>query len=398
MPLTQTERALVEALPGVSELLSELRGLVAECSHTPYKEGVDRVGRLCEDALEKCGFRVAVMVTGVGGKHLIARRAGSSKRLLLIGHLDTVHPRESPFRELQVADGQDRATGPGAADMKGGIVVMLAALRALEAAGRLDGRNVTVILNADEETGSPDSTEVIRMEAEEADLALAFERGSELDGGRTAIVTARRGIGRMALVATGAAAHSGNETDRGASAILELASKIPEVSALESVERRWHVNVGTFRGGTAANVVAESAEMTIDYRFPDKESGEELGAAIEDIVAEPRLRSPAGRPLVRVVCREHVIRPPLVRSDAVAAAAARIIEAGRDLGQAIVEEARGGSSDAALAFDAGCAAVCGLGVVGGAIHTDQEWIRPSSLRERAALTALVADRFLSEAP
>src|SRR6185503_12792217 len=101
------------------------------------------------------------------------------------------------------------------------------------------------------------------------------------------------------------------------------------------------------------------------------------GAAIEDIVAEPRLRSPAGRPLVRVVCREHVIRPPLVRTDAVAAAAARVAAAGRDLGQKIVEEARGGSSDAALAFDAGCAAVCGLGVVGGDIHTDREWFRVS---------------------
>jgi glutamate carboxypeptidase len=371
---------------------------VAECSHTPFKEGVDRVGRLCEAVLEHCGFRVGVMVTGVTGKHLIAKRAGSSKRLLLIGHLDTVHPKESAFRELQVKEGEDRATGPGAADMKGGIVVMLAALRALAAAGRLDGRNVTVILNADEEIGSPHSTEIIRMEAQESDLALAFERGSDLAGGGTAIVTARRGIGRMVLAATGAAAHSGNETGRGASAILELAAKVAEVSALESAERRWHVNVGTFHGGTAANVVAESAEMTIDYRCPDQESGEELGAAIEDIVAEPRLRSPGGRPLVRVVCREHVIRPPLVRTDAVAAAAARVVEAGRDLGQAIAEEARGGSSDAALAFDAGCAAVCGLGVVGGDIHTDQEWIRPSSLRERAALTAVVVDRFLSESP
>jgi glutamate carboxypeptidase len=293
MPLTPTERSLVDALPPVQDLLEELRALVAECSHTPFKEGVDRVGRLCEDALERAGFRVGVLVTGVGGKHLIARRAGSSRRLLLIGHLDTVHPRESPFRELSVAADGDRATGPGAADMKGGIVVMLAALRALASAGRLEGKSVTVILNADEETGSPDSTEVIRMEAAEADLALAFERGSELGEGRTAIVTERRGIGRMALVATGAAAHSGNETDRGASAILELASKIPEVSALESRERRWNVNVGTFRGGTAANVVAESAEMTIDYRFPDKESGEELGDAIQDVVAEPRLRSRA---------------------------------------------------------------------------------------------------------
>jgi glutamate carboxypeptidase len=84
-----------------------------------------------------------------------------------------------------------------------------------------------------------------------------------------------------------------------------------------------------------------------------------------------------------------------VRTEAVAAAAARIIAAAQDLGQAVQEESRGGSSDAALAFDAGCPAVCGLGVVGGAIHTDREWIRISSLRERAALTAIVAARFLA---
>jgi glutamate carboxypeptidase len=395
MALTPSERAIVDRLPSAGDLLAELAPLVAQTSHTPDKEGVDRVGRICEEVLEGCGFRVGVMVTAVTGKHLIARRTGASRRLLLIGHLDTVHPAASPFRDLRPS-GEDRATGPGAADMKGGIVVMLAALRALHQAGRLDDRAVTVILNADEETGSPHSTEIIRLEAQEADLALAFERGTEMDGGRTAIVTARRGIGRMAIVATGSAAHSGNESDRGASAILELASKVPELAALESAERRWNVNVGTFHGGTAANVVAESAEMTIDYRFPDRESGDELGAAITDIVSEPRLRSAAGRPLVRVMCREHVVRPPLVRTEAVAAAAARVIAAGADLGQAIVEESRGGSSDAALAFDAGCPAVCGLGVVGGAIHTDQEWIRVSSLRERAALAAVVFDRFLHE--
>jgi glutamate carboxypeptidase len=199
----------------------------------------------------------------------------------------------------------------------------------------------------------------------------------------------------MHLQATGAAAHSGSETERGASAVLELARKVVDVSALENKERRWNVNVGIFHGGTAANVVAESAEMTVDYRFPDKESGEELTAAITDIVSEPSLRNPAGRPLVRTICREHIVRPPLERTEAVAAAAARIIEAGRDLGQVLVEESRGGSSDAALAFDAGCPAVCGLGAVGGAIHTDQEWIRVSSLRERAALAAVVIDRFLS---
>jgi glutamate carboxypeptidase len=392
MALSPGETRILEGLPPLEALVARLSALVGESSHTSDREGVDRVGRVCEAALERLGFRISVVVTGVTGQHVLARRrAGEGGRVLLIGHLDTVHPKDGRFRGLAV-DG-DRAVGPGAADMKGGIVVMLGALEALASAGRLGRGSVTVVLNADEEVGSPTSTDVIRLEAEESDVALGFEHGSEHDGA-TAIVTARRGIGRMVVEATGAAAHAGSETERGASAVHELAHKIGELNALESPERRTSVNVGTFEGGTAANVVAERAAMTIDYRFPDKETGDELSAAITDVVSEPWLRSRSGRPLVRTVCREHVLRPPLVRTAAVARAAALAIEAARDLGHAVVEEGRGGSSDAALAFDAGCPAICGMGVVGGAIHTDREWVRLSSLRERAALAAIAVERLL----
>jgi glutamate carboxypeptidase len=397
MPISREERAILDRLPASSALSGRLRELVDLPSPTRFKEGVDRVGNVCEAALEAAGFRVAVMVNGSCGRHLIARRAGEGRRLLLIGHLDTVHDERGAFRGLSVSEDGLRGVGPGAADMKGGVVVMLAALLALHDAGRLDGRSVTVVLNADEEVGSPDSTDLIRSEAEESQLALAFEHGNPVaDGGATTIVTARRGIGRMVVAASGVAAHAGSETERGASALVELCHKAVLVTELSDDARRRSVNVGTLHGGTAANVVAEHAEMTVDYRFPDKESGEDMTAAITEIVSEPRIRNAAGRPLVRTVCREHVIRPPLVRTDAVAAAAARIIAAGADLGQAIIEESRGGSSDAALAFDAGCPAVCGLGVIGGAIHTDREWMLMTSLRDRAALTAIVADRFFSQ--
>src|SRR5262249_54822658 len=136
MALNHVEKAILDRLQPSESLVAELKLLVEESSPTAYKEGVDRVGRVCESALEGCGFRVGVMIPPVTGKHLIARRRGEGKRLLLIGHMDTVHPKDGAFRDFVVSD-DDRATGPGSCDMKGGIVVMLAALRALEAAGRL---------------------------------------------------------------------------------------------------------------------------------------------------------------------------------------------------------------------------------------------------------------------
>ncbi len=397
MPLTSTEQSLLRQVPAQPELVDRLSRLVDQNSFTDNKQGVDAVGALCEPWLEECGFRVGVMVTGVGGRHLIARREGTEagRRLLLIGHLDTVYPPEPAVRGfLSDPADPDRATGPGVTDMKGGIVIMLGALQALHLGGRLDGHRITVILNADEEKGSADSTEIIRLEAAESELALAFECGFPRDGGASTIVTARRGVGRAIFRTTGPGGHAGLEGPRAGSAVLELAQKAVEISALHDPERRWNVNVGTFRGGSAANVIATEAEITVDYRFPDKASGEELGEAIIEIASDPFQRGPTGRPLVRTVCKEHLIRPALERSDAVASAAARIIAAGADLGLTLVEEARGGSSDAALAYDAGCPAVCGLGAVGGEIHTEREWIRLSSLVERARLAALAIDRFL----
>ncbi len=396
MPVSPTEQSIIERVPPQSQLMDRLAALVEQNSFTDNKAGVDKVGAWCEAALEGAGFRVGVMVTGVGGRHLIARRpGGGSRKLLLIGHLDTVYPQDSAFQKFLRADGDpDRAVGPGVADMKGGLVVLLAALEALQASGRLEDACISVVLNADEEKGSPDSTEIIRLEAEEAKLALVFECGFAREEGASTIVTARRGVGRMVLRATGPGGHAGLEGPRAGSAVLELAQKAVEIAALHDPDRRVSVNVGTFHGGSAANVLAAEAEMTVDYRFPDKQTGDDLGDAIIEIASDAHQRGPTGRPLIRTVCKEHLIRPALERTEAVAAAAEAVILAGNDLGLKLVEESRGGSSDAVLAFDAGCPAVCGLGAVGGEIHSDREWVSLRSLRERAQLAALVIDRFL----
>jgi glutamate carboxypeptidase len=395
MTLSPLERRLVDAVPPLDRLIEELGALVAINSLTSNKLGVDAVVDRLERRLEGLGFRTSCLVDGRTGRHLVARRlAGEGPRALLIGHTDTVHAEASGFSELKTDEADPTlARGPGAADMKGGLVVMTAALEALFATGRLDGRSVTIVVNADEETGSPTSSDLFRSEAEDARLALGFECGREAEGDATTIVTARRGVGRISLHAQGAAAHAGVDPGGGASAVLECAQKVAPLHALSDPAAGRHVTVGVLRGGTAGNVVPAACEMEVDYRFPDRESGSDLSDRIIEILSEDLVTTPSGRPRVRTIVDRHDVRPPLVRTDAVAAAAARVIEAGAALGLKIVEEARGGSSDAALAADVGCPALCGMGVVGGAIHTDKEWIRLPSLRSRAALAALTLERF-----
>lgn len=396
MGLTPCELEITGGLgERAGEMEAELRNLVGVNSYTANREGVDRVGGLLAAALEELGFRVGEVVSGRLGRSLVARReAPESHRLLLLGHLDTVHPPEGGFQELEEDPGDAaRRRGPGAADMKGGLVVMLEALRALHRAGALEGRHLTVVLNADEEVGSPTSADLVRGEAAEAHLCLGFEAGRPGPEGSSTFVTSRMGFGRLKLLATGRAAHAGVDRGQGASAVGELARKVITLEDLSDPAAGVSVLVGRFQGGTAANTVPEEATLEVDYRYPDTDTGAELEDDLMRAASRNHLRDAGGRSLVSTRILEHVRRPPMPRTEAVGRMAARIVEAGRDLGLDLQEEHRGGSSDAALAAEMGCPAVCGLGAVGDAFHTTSEWVQLASLPQRAALAALVAERF-----
>lgn len=394
MALTEREAEIVGRLDGRQEALEQqLQALVEISSKTEDAAGANRVADVVAEELASLGFRTSELVTGVVGRAIVGRRqSDDSHRLLLLGHVDTVHEADGGFSGYRLLD-ERRATGPGAADMKGGLVVLLGALRALVDAGALDGRHCTVVVNADEEIGSPHSGDLVRAEATESHLCLGFEAGRPRPDGSSTFVTARKGFGRMTLAATGKAAHSGVEPGKGASALLELCHKAVALAALNDPEAGVSVNVGVLRGGTSANTVAAKAELKLDYRFPNEEARSELEEAVYDIAARNVLRDAAGQPLVATVMKDQVQRGAVVRTDAIGRMADRITAWGRDLGLDVAEEARGGSSDAALAAEMGCPAVCGLGVVGDAFHTQDEWIVRSSLVERARLAALVMDRF-----
>lgn len=381
-------------------------------THTPNKAGVDALGSMLSERLEAMGFRVAELVGGVTGRTLIARigheerfseeesepAPGGPKPLLLIGHMDSVFAPADPPATLQVDAATRRARGPAAADMKGGLVIMLHALEALHAEGLLGGRSLRVILNSDEETGSASSGEIIGAEAAECSAALVFEAGRPRAGNVASIVTQRKGLLRLRVRARGRSAHAGVDPAAGASAVRELAVKVKPIEDLACDFEGVSVLVGRFHGGSAANVVPAEAHLDIDVRFDDDDQRQELEDAIQGLLVRAEVRDADGRPRVATTITERVYRPAMQPDDASAALLAEVLSAAEALGVKLEPEARGGSSDAALAMAAGCPAICGLGAVGDGFHTPEEWANLDSLHARARLLALLVLRLQECAP
>lgn len=289
--------------------------------------------------------------------------------LLLLAHLDTVWPagtlQRMPFR----VDG-DMAHGPGALDMKGGIVVMLEALRR----GMPFGRPVSVLVTADEEIGSPSGRPHVEELARRAEAALVLEPPVQ-DG---TITTERSGLARYQLRIEGEAAHAGHG-GQGVSAVEELAHQTLRLLELRDRERGVRVNVGQVAGGTGDNVVAAAAWARIDARAWTGDEQRTLEQAIYGL-----------RPVLdgaRLTVTGGITRPPMIRDDAAKALAARAIEIARGLGQQVGENASGGGSDGNFAAAVGTPVLDGLGPLGAGAHADDERVSLRSIDERADLVA-----------
>ena len=368
--------------------------LVGTDSRTDNHDGVNALGRTIERHLMVSGLRVSAFVTGVSGQHLLARtRTREGNRLLLLGHLDTVQGPDEGRRTGIDPENDERLLGPGITDMKGGLVVMLAAVRVLAELDLLADRALTIVCTADEEQGSRSGHDVVAMEAAEQHLTLVFETGSPIAAGRSTFVTERKGFGRATLHVEGREAHAGVKKEEGVSAALEMAHKVIALEALNDPAKGISVNVGVARAGTAGNVVPGRAQLEIDWRFRSAEDGEDLEERIHAICTRVDTGSTtgAGKPKLRYEPGPRAL--PMPRSEAVARMAERIRRAGADLGLELEEEFRGGGSDGNVAAAAGCPVVDGLGTVGAEIHSDREWMERRSLVDRAALLAVTMLRF-----
>jgi glutamate carboxypeptidase len=359
--------------------LDDLRRLVSVDCGTDNKAGVDEVGDIFQEMLERGGFSVECVKQSVYGDFRIGRIHGSgTKKIMLIGHLDTVYPIGTVAGRPMSIEG-DIVKGPGVADIKGGLLVALYAVQKLIKQGFSNFKEIVLFANSEEEFISPVSRNLYAPIAKEMDAVLVFESGGK-DG---RIVSARNGAGEYTITVQGHAAHAGVEPEKGINAILELAHKILELQTIPKERPGILLNVGIIEGGARPNVVPERAIGIIDVRARQNDIIPYIQSRFKEIASTS---SVAGS----VVSIEGEFRFPAMERNAQIEKLVQCIQtAGAELGLQIKEEMRGGSSDANFIASLGVPVVDGLGPVGGDDHSEREYILRSSIVERIELVGRV---------
>ncbi|MEA2876699.1 MAG: glutamate carboxypeptidase [Hyphomicrobiales bacterium] len=309
------------------------------------------------------------------GDNLIVRNdaAGDGAGILLLSHIDTVHPIGTLAGPLPFRRDGDKLYGPGLFDMKGGAYLALEAFRQVAQAGSAK-LPVTYLFTPDEEVGSPTSRHLIESEARRARYVLVTEPAR--DGGK--IVTSRKGVGRFEMKATGIPAHSGARHQDGRSAIKEMARQVLAIEAMTDYARGVTTTIGVISGGTAPNVIPQHCRITVDLRVRDEAAGAEFEAKILGV--EPF------DPGVKLEVTGGMNRPPFEKTTAIdvlfrhAQAIAKGI--GFDLQHT---EMTGGGSDGNFTAALGVPTLDGLGIDGDGAHTEWEHGLISSIEPRTLL-------------
>ena len=364
-----------------------LAELVSINSFTENVDGGNAVGRMLEELFVVDGLEASrsKSTSGKFADHLVVSSIWTSRGeppIALVGHLDTVFP-PGTFEGFK-RDG-DLARGPGVLDMKGGLVVVAWALKALAEAGVLTSLpGVRVVIVADEEVGSPEGQSIIRDAIQGAQGALVFEAGRKGD----LVITRRKGTGAMTIVAHGKAAHAGNAHKEGVNALWALAKLVDRVQTLTSYERGVTVNVGKITGGTSKNTVPDRAEALVDLRFESRADAESLIEAIKKAADECAAAVPGSR----IELSGGIARLPLERTDASVKLMDAYAACARASGLASGEAGLiGGGSDASTSGAMGIASIDGLGPRGIGFHTHDEQIEVATLVQKAQALA----RFLA---
>ncbi|MBP9203317.1 MAG: M20/M25/M40 family metallo-hydrolase [Kofleriaceae bacterium] len=377
-------RAAVDArLPAA---LTALASWVEINSFTGNVGGCDQVADALLAAFALPGLGLERRAGVGGGDHVVvttpAWHTPGARRLLLVGHHDTVFP-PGTFTGYRVDPDGVRARGPGVLDMKGGLAVIWAALAALSDLGLLAALPLALVSVADEETGSVDSSRLTEELARGAAAALVFEAGRSND----ALVVRRKGTGKLTVDAVGRAAHAGNDLAAGRNAIVALAELVLAAHALARPDQGLTVNAGLISGGTSANTVPAAASCQFDLRFVASADGRAWIDAVRARAAEISARTEVGLTLSGGVRRWALECSPA--SEALAEAYGGCARA-EGLGAGLAPLA-GGGSDANTVAAVGVPVIDGLGPRGRGFHTHDEYIELTTVGQRARALA----RFLA---
>ncbi|MFM9940536.1 MAG: M20 family metallopeptidase [Hyphomicrobiaceae bacterium] len=361
--------------PTANELLEGIRRWVEIESQTADTEGVNRVMTACAEEFGATGAHVERIPGREGkGDHLLVSSAwgGDAPGILVLSHLDTVHPRGTLTGELPFRVDGDRAFGPGIYDMKGGAYIAMAAYRAIAASGHTTPLPIRFLIVSDEEIGSLTSRDLIEREGAKAKYVLVTEPARE--GGK--VVTARKGVARYEIRTQGRPSHAGGAHKDGRSAIVELARQIIAIESMTDYGRGTTLNIGQIKGGTADNVVPEHAWAAIDMRITSVAEGEAMDRRLKSL--KPH------NPDVKVMVTGGLNRPPFEKSNSIASLFEHARGLARDIGIDLQDMSTGGGSDGN--FTAPLAPTLdGLGVDGAGAHTLKEHLLISSLVPRMTL-------------
>lgn len=358
-------------LPGLNEMLALLEEEFSVLGGET--ERVELAPQQLDDSSD-----TAVQVS-LGRALLIRKRPAAPVRLLLCCHMDSVYPVDHPFQKaVRVAD--NILKGPGVTDAKGGLMVMLVALQAFERSPWAEKVGWEVLINPDEEIGSPGSAPLLIQAAKRNHLGLVFEP-SLPDGN---LVEARKGSGNFTAMARGKAAHAGRNPQLGRNAIDALARFIVGLTSLADSGDAITTNVGYIQGGGPVNVVPDLAECRLNVRVTTTDYQESFEEGLKRLSEE--INRTDG---ISLELHGGFTRPPKPLDAKTLKLLEQVAACGRDLGLSLQWRPTGGACDGNNLAAAGLTTIDSLGVTGGDIHSSEEYILLDSLAERAKLTALL---------
>jgi len=399
--LTSQERDCVErAMAAQDAMLAQVEAWAAVNSGSRNLVGLAKVAGLIGDAFATLPGEMRLVdpapvdaVDAMGrpydlphGQHLHLKvRPEAPLQILLTGHMDTVFPVDHPFQALTWLDAATLG-GPGVADMKSGIAIMLAALQAVEASPAAATIGYEVLLNSDEEVGSLASAGLIAEAARGKSAALTFEPSALPDG---TLAGARPGSGNFSFTVRGRSAHAGRNPEDGRNALIAAADLALRMKA--AVGPGLSVNPAKIDGGSPNNVVPDLAILRVNLRPATLDDQARAQALIEASVAEVSAAHE-----VAIDVHGHFARPPKPMTPGLEQLFGIVRQAGADLGQTIGWKSTGGVCDGNNIASCGVPVIDTMGARGGSIHSMEEYLIVESLGERAALSALTILRLAAE--
>lgn len=360
---------------------SDLESIIKINSYTKNKSGVDQVAKVFDGWFEELGFTTDVYERQQIGNHRHYKSPGTdySKKLLLLGHLDTVFP-VGKFEEY--SEDSEWIYGAGACDMKGGNIIALEALREVKKDG-IDIENIDVLFVSDEETGSDDSKYLTAKLASDYDYCFVYEAA----GKNMEVVTGRKGVGTFFIDIVGKAAHAGNHYSDGQDANLELSYKLQELVKLTDLNLGTTVNVGKIEGGIGANTISPHSHMTFELRYKTEDERDRVLKSIDEIVKTSYVKGTStslSGGIQRDVMQTSTASLELIKS----------IE--KITNQELKSEERGGVSDANIVSSIGVVTLDGFGPYGDGDHTVHERANKKSFTGRIELSKKLFKYFIEK--